>query len=186
MRHALTLIVLLGGCAQWEELPEGATGFLAVHNATLDGTFAGVRVEGAASRATGYCTSSGWMMELRARGEDGGVVMSAVDIRDLWFGSDTTAVFRADDAERSEARMELESSTGELDDPWGTAVPASAYVEGCAGETNDEWTVEERAEVAIVDVETIGWTGMRVTYEAQFPSGDTVQGSFDAQMPLRD
>ena len=120
-------VVVMSGCAQWEELPEGATGFLNVREATLAGTIGGVTVSGAAD-GTGYCTDRGWMIDLRAEGTNGSV-MSIVDIRELfWTQEDLTAVFRAGPG----IEMELEStSSGTIpEDPWGAAQPASAVVEG--------------------------------------------------------
>lgn len=181
MRLAL-VVVVLGGCAQWEELPEGATGFLDVREARLDGTIGGVVVSGGAD-ATGYCTDRGWMIDLRAEGT-GGSVMSVVDIRELfWTQEDLTAVFRAGPG----IEMELETTSGSVpEDPWGSAAPASAVVEGCAGPSEDVWTTEEYAEVAVVDVRFPEWNVMQVTYEAQFPNGDAVQGSFTSRMPFND
>lgn len=184
--HKLTIIALVvlaaSGCTQWEELPEGATGFLNIDNARLDGTLAGVSVSGAAADVTGYCTSGGWMIDIRS-GSGDGAVMSAVDISDLFWGSaDTTAVFVANGANR----MRLDTASTDVSDPWDSARPASAMVEGCSGAHDGEWEVEEQAEIAIVDIESLSWNRMRVTYEAQFPSGDVLQGSFDAQMPDTD
>lgn len=176
-------LLVLGGCAQWEELPEGATGFLELRDARLDGTIGGVAVSGRAD-ATGYCTDRGWMIDLRADGAEGSV-MSVVDIRELfWAQEDLTAVFRAGPG----VEMELERTTSGTvpSDPWGTAAPASAVVEGCSGPREHEWTTEAHAEVAIVDVHFPEWNVMEVTYEAQFPNGDAVQGSFTSRMPFND
>lgn len=184
--HKLTVAALFvfatAGCTQWEELPEGATGFLNIDNVELNGTLNGVTVTGAAADATGYCTSGGWMIDIRS-GSGEGAVMSAVDISGLFWGrSDLTAVFLANGA----GRMRLDTATVDVSDPWGSAEAASAMVEGCSGDHEGEWLFEDQAEVAIVEIENLEWNRMRVTYEAQFPNGDVVQGKFDAQMPNRD
>lgn len=175
----MMMVVVLAGCAQWEELPEGARGFLTVSDARLDGTLGGVSVSGRAD-ATGYCTDRGWMVDLRADGA-GGSVMSTVDIRELfWTRDDLTAVFHASGDE-----MALESSSSEaVSEPFsGTA---SAVVEGCAGPDADAWTTDESAEVAIIDVHFPEWDLMEVTYEAQFANGDVLHGSFNSRMPATD
>lgn len=184
MRTWISMMVVCGlmGCAEWEELPEGATGFLTINDAQLEGTLGGVSFSGRAD-ATGYCTDRGWMVDLRSRSEDG-AVMSIVDIRQLfWLQEDLTATFRAGPG----IDMELESSSGEVpDDPWSTATEASAVFEGCSGPQEGTWTTEERAEVAIVDVHFPRWNVMEVTYEAQFPNGDVLYGSFNSRMPITD
>ena len=183
MRFLVSMLVIYGalGCAQWEELPEGATGFLTIHDARLEGTLGGVNVSGRAD-ANGYCTARGWMIELRGEGTEG-VVMSMVDIRELfWAQEDLTATFRGS----ASGEMQLEGSTGTIaDDPWG-ASPASAVVDGCSGPEEGSWTTEQHADVAIVDVQFPRWNEMDVTYEAQFPNGDVVYGSFSSQMPFND
>ncbi|MBO6940819.1 MAG: hypothetical protein JJ863_37940 [Deltaproteobacteria bacterium] len=177
----ISMVVLaLTGCAGWEELPEGATGFLTLNDARLDGTLGGVSVSGDAD-ATGYCTPQGWMVDLRATGPDG-AVMSTMDIRGLfWTREDLTAVFRSRGAD-----MELESSTGFVTGSWSGASEASAVVEGCAGPADEVWTTDESAEIAIVDVQFLEWDLMEVTYEASFASGDVLQGSFNSRMPTTD
>ncbi len=173
-------IIALAGCAQWEELPEGATGFLTLNDARLDGTLGGVSVSGRAD-ATGYCTPEGWMVDLRADGPDG-TVMSTVDIRGLfWARDDLTAVFRSRGAD-----MELESTTGIMTDGWSGATAISAVVEGCAGPEDEVWTTDESADIAIIDIQFLEWDLMEVTYEATFASGDVLQGSFNSRMPTVD
>ena len=183
---ALALCAGALGCTQWEELPEGAIAFLDIRRAELHGTLHGVEVSGRVDRATGYCTLSGWMVELSGRSVDGadGVAMTAVDVRELFWGSDDAmvAVFQG---QQPDGRMVLSAESSSVEDSW-SGEEATAVVEGCSGPTDGAWQQEEYAEIAILEIERPTWNEMRVTFEAQFPSGDVLQGQFDAEMPANE
>ena len=78
-----TLVASLVGCTSWEELPADATGFLVVDRATLTGTVNGEQVVPGSTRASGYCISGGWRLELRASTEAGEEVTHVVEVLDL-------------------------------------------------------------------------------------------------------
>ena len=169
----LATTALLGGCMQWEELPEGATGFLDVSHVEVDGTLGGMPLDDAAvTRSKGFCTPRGWEVDLGFRLRDGSTVSNRIEMVDFfWDGSASTTFERHEGIDVLIAR----------DDP-------SAEM-GLKGKVAQEGALamEADADVAVVRVQDLGRPGqLRFFYEATFSTGEQVEGQFDMNMPITD
>jgi len=176
-RSPLAVGALLGlsaasaGCVSWDELPEGATGFLVVDQAQLTGTINGSALDPATTEASGYCISSGWRLELRAETMTGDPVVSVIEVVDLDMqGRDATVQF----ARRGPALLvEDDSEAGQL------------KLWTCVGDESDPEFEQEASEVTL-DMATNEQGDIEVTYTATFDSGDAMQGQFEMEMPVVD
>ncbi len=201
------------GCAEWEETPDDAVGFLGVSNATLEGTLGDVEVsEQSVRRKSGWCTQSGWEVEL-ATTTSRGTVMSNIRLADLlvtepvmntaWTRSETDGEElvldanaadmerRAPSGDESTADEFAEDAVAEDEvaqwfiEPRAPTV-ATARVVGCAGQEDGNWEIEEHARKATIKIERRTDSEMHVRYEAEFADGNEVRGQFDMRMPTTD
>jgi len=176
MIRTLTVLACLSlfGCANWETAPAEATGFLVVSHASLEGTIDGVPIDSSTRvRGTGYCTRSGWHLELRSRagGQD---VVNTLDVRDL-------AV-----ADR-EVSLSFEPVTDVPNDlrVSGGVEPGRMSLESCTGDVSEPDFVGYASSIGL-QLGTLDNGDVSVVYEANFDTGDTVRGQFDMEMPVVD
>lgn len=172
MARILILVAALSfaGCLNWEEAPEGATGFLVVDDVQLEGTIDGALIDSAVV-ALGYCTELGWHVELTARAGDR-EVMNVIDVDDLdmlerdadvsFVSSGTENLAVADLAEPG--RMKFQACAGNLDLPEYEAFANTVDLQLNEGREGD----------------------VRVDYVARFDNGDRVHGQFTMEMPVTD
>jgi hypothetical protein len=166
------IVLLLGGCMQWEELPEGTTGFLTVENAQMSGALGGMDLAtGRVTRADGFCTPRGWQVNLATRLPDGSVVENEIEMVDFfWWGTETTFERHAG-IDVLVARDDAAAEMG-----------VKALVDG----SGSVGTMEPEADFAVVQVEERGFNDLRFVYNATFSTGEQVRGQFDMNMPVTD
>ncbi|MCA9532492.1 MAG: hypothetical protein KC593_02390 [Myxococcales bacterium] len=166
-----TLVALLAGCTSWEELPAGATGFLVVDRATLTGTVNGEQVVPGSTRASGYCISGGWRLELRADTEAGDEVTHVIEVLDL------------DMRERDATVQFVRQGPALLVEDAREAGQLKLWT--CVGdETAPEF--EQEATDVTLDLSTNDQGDIEVAYTATFDSGDEMQAQFEMEMPIVD
>lgn len=167
----LVAALSLAGCLNWEEAPEGATGFLVVDNVSLEGTVDGYLIEGT-TYAVGYCTELGWHVELTAQAGDR-EIMNVIDVDDLAL------------AER-DAMVRFVSSGTENLAVDGLEEPGRMKLQSCRG-VLDAPEYEAFATNVDLQIDTIGRDDdVRLDYVARFDNGDRVHGQFTMQMPVTD
>ncbi len=168
----LCLVFPLTACLSLEELPAGATGFLVVDDATLDGTVNGERIDGDSARATGYCTAAGWHVELRARAGDD-EVMATLDVDDLsmWGRS---------------AEVRFVETDGDFLTVEDDEEPGALKALVCTGDDMNAPETEARADVVVLEIEDTDQGDIDVEFTAQLATGDEVHGQFTMEMPLVD
>lgn len=167
----LSLTAASSGCVSWEELPDGATGFLVVDQAELSGTVDGAALDPSTTEATGYCISAGWRLELRAETMAGQPVVTLIEVVDLDMQErDATVQF----VRRGPALLvEDASEPGQL-----------KLWTGMGDESAPEF--EQDASEVTLDMATNEQGDIEVTYTATFDNGDAMQGQFEMEMPVVD
>jgi len=175
MKRALVTLLssfaLMSGCLQWEEAPEGATGFLVVDDATLEGTLGGVPIERIRD-VHGYCTERGWYIEMTAVAGDR-EAMTVLEVSEL------------DMRDREAAVRFVESGREELVVEDGIEAGRASLV-GCLGEDLGAPELELSASDVMLDFHTASDGDIEVRFAATFQSGDEVDGQFSMEMPVTD
>lgn len=173
------LALPLSGCLGWDELPDGATGFLIVEAPELSGTVGGVAIERGSTTTSGaYCTEDGWRMNMHARLVDGEELTTVVQMRDLDMRDrETTVRFvqRGDLLEIASGR-----EAGQL------------KLATCVGDEAAPVLEQDATEVEVSMNSTSRDSGFGTTddvsfqYTADFENGDQVNGRFNMEMPVVD
>ena len=171
----------LTGCLQWQEAPEGATGFLVVEDARLEGTVNGVAIDPATTSASGHCTPAGWYLELSARA-GGANVIAAIDVRDVDMGQTAEVRF----VPAREMQHDLVAGDA-LDDDVGAG---RMQLMVCAGQDTARPEFEHFANHVVLDLAAAAPDAVdvdvEVEYQATFENGDQVDASFSMEMPIVD
>jgi hypothetical protein len=165
------LLSSLAGCMSWDELPADATGFLVVDQATLSGAVDGHQVVPASTRASGYCISGGWRLEMRANTEAGASVTHVLEVLDLDMREREATVQFVRQGPALLVRDAREAGQLKL---WT-----------CVGDEADPDFEQEATDVTL-DMATNHRGDIEVAYTAMFENGDELQGQFDMEMPVVD
>jgi len=159
----LALAISLVGCASWEDLPAGATGFLVVRHESMEGTV----------HASGYCTATGWHLELRARA-GARDVMNVLEVQSLLVaGRDGIVTFEPVVDQPTELQVMDNAESGRMS------------LESCAGDLATPEFVSYASSVSLKLAPTASGD-VAVEYLAGFETGDSVHGQFEMEMPVVD
>jgi len=159
------------GCLEWNDLPPGATGLLAIDGASITGTIAGLTLDATPTTdEIGYCIDGGYQVELTAEA-DGRTVMLTLTVLDFFPAAVDSLTVSRDPA-----------SPDYLLGDGGEKVALS----GCEGPALDNWDTQKEADAVILEVVRTSDIEQHVIYLATFADGQQVEAEFDMRMPAVD
>ena len=159
------------GCLEWNELPAGATGLLAIEGATLSGQIGDVVLaETPTTREVGYSIDGGFAVELTAE-EGGQTVQLTLTVLDF-VPADVDSVTVTRDGSSSQYLL---GASGE-----------KVLLSGCEGPEEGAWDTEMDADSVLIDVERTSDVEQHIGYVATFADGQEVVVDFDMRTPPGD